>query len=205
MNKIQEELSRTVEKAPQFFKMAPLVLDISAITPSHIDFTAIQEMLKKLNLFLVGVRGLCETLTSLAKEAGLHCFPNVQSPSPSTQAPEPKAEKNTPSTTMILDQPVRSGQQIYAKEGDLIIIGSVSPGAELLAAGSIHVYGALRGRALAGIHGNQNARIFCNLLEAELLSIAGIYQLSEDFLAFQNETCLQIYLKEERLFLESYK
>lgn len=85
-----------------------------------------------------------------------------------------------PQQTKMVYTPVRSGQQIYAKDGDLIVLAAVSPGAEILADGNIHVYGPLRGRALAGINGNTKARIFCQSLEAELVSIAGQYKISED-------------------------
>ena len=83
-------------------------------------------------------------------------------------------------TTKLITHPVRSGQQIYAAGGDLVVLSSVSPGAEVLADGNIHVYGTLRGRALAGVKGNRSARIFCQRLEAELISIAGHYKISED-------------------------
>ena len=81
--------------------------------------------------------------------------------------------------TLVIDQPVRSGQQIYSR-GDLIVLAPVSTGAELLAEGHIHVYNTLRGRALAGVRGDQSARIFCQKLDAELVSIAGIYRVAED-------------------------
>jgi septum site-determining protein MinC len=80
----------------------------------------------------------------------------------------------------VVTQPVRSGQQIFAPEGDLIILAPVSAGAEILASGNIHVYGPLRGRALAGVHGDTSAHIFCQSMEAELVSIAGHYKISED-------------------------
>ncbi|MCY1408448.1 Septum site-determining protein MinC [compost metagenome] len=89
--------------------------------------------------------------------------------------PEPQVKP-----TKIITSPVRGGQQIYAQGGDLVVVSSVSPGAELLADGNIHVYGPMRGRALAGIKGDHKARIFCQQLGAELLSIAGQYKVSED-------------------------
>src|SRR5690606_16388031 len=94
---------------------------------------------------------------------------------------------------------VRSGRQIYAQGGDLVIVGPVSPGAELLADGSIHVYGALRGRALAGVSGDERARIFCQSLEAELISIAGLYRIAEDIDRAVLRKQVQIYLEEGRL------
>lgn len=99
----------------------------------------------------------------------------------------------------VVHQPIRSGQQVYAADGDLIILSSVSAGAEILADGNIHVYGALRGRALAGVKGNTKARIFCQSLEAELVSIAGQYKISEDMDKTQLKTPTQIYLDNDTL------
>lgn len=96
-------------------------------------------------------------------------------------APIREAPVAYPSTgsTLLVTEPVRSGQQVFAERGDLVVVASVSPGAELIAHGNIHVYGALRGRALAGVHGDAAARIFCQGLEAELIAIAGLYKLSD--------------------------
>ena len=98
---------------------------------------------------------------------------------------------------------MRSGQQIYAPDGDLIILSSVSPGAEILADGSIHVYGALRGRALAGIKGNTEARIFCKSLEAELISVAGCFQVHEDIDKTFWEKPTHVFLRDDDLCVES--
>src|SRR5262249_34675451 len=89
-------------------------------------------------------------------------------------------EKVKPSGSLLLENPVRSGQSVVFAEGDITILGSVGSGAEVVAGGSIHVYGALRGRAMAGVNGNAGARIFCNKIEAELLAIDGFYQTAED-------------------------
>ena len=99
----------------------------------------------------------------------------------------------------IVTEPVRSGQQIYAPDGDLIVINQVSPGSELLADGSIHIYGPLRGRALAGVNGNTEARIFCHSLEAELVSVAGSFKVSEDIEQEAWKVATQVFIKDERL------
>lgn len=99
----------------------------------------------------------------------------------------------------IVHQPIRSGQQVYAADGDLIIMASVSAGAEILADGNIHVYGTLRGRALAGVKGDTRARIFCQSLEAELVSIAGQYKISEDMDKSGFKKPTQIYLDDDAL------
>lgn len=123
------------------------------------------------------------------------------------QAPEQPASgqpapKSTNRAAKIVKQTIRSGQQIYAPGGDLVIIGSVSTGAEILADGNIHVYGTLRGRALAGVQGNQAASIFCHSLQAELISIAGIYLLSEDIQEDKIGASVQIYMKDEKIQME---
>ncbi len=123
------------------------------------------------------------------------------------QAPEQPASgqpapQSTSKPAKIVKQTIRSGQQIYAPGGDLVIIGSVSTGAEILADGNIHVYGTLRGRALAGVQGNQAASIFCHSLQAELISIAGIYLLSEDIQEDKIGASVQIYMKDEKIQIE---
>ena len=108
----------------------------------------------------------------------------------------------TSSQTMVVDKPLRSGQRIYAK-GDLVVLGMVSNGAEVIAEGNIHIYAPLRGRALAGVHGNHDARIFCTCLEPELISIAGIYRTTENPLpADVLGKSVQIRLEEEKLMIE---
>ncbi|GGE66762.1 putative septum site-determining protein MinC [Niveispirillum cyanobacteriorum] len=117
-------------------------------------------------------------------------------------APAPMPEPAPQRSAMVIAENVRSGRQIYAPGGDLVVIGSVSPGAELLADGSIHVYGALRGRALAGVSGDQNARIFCQSLDAELVSIAGLYRVSEDIGKDIRRRQVQIYLNNGYLHID---
>ena len=108
-----------------------------------------------------------------------------------------------PPATKIISTPVRSGQQIYAKDSDLIILSQVGQGAEVIADGNIHIYGTLRGRAIAGASGNKEARIFCQSLQAELISIAGIYQVSDDLPADRIGQSSQIELKENHLHIDT--
>ncbi|WP_439135987.1 septum site-determining protein MinC [Pseudomaricurvus sp.] len=110
-----------------------------------------------------------------------------------------------PTQTKVITTPVRSGQQIYAAGGDLIVLAPVSAGAELLADGNIHVYGALRGRALAGVKGNTEARVFCQSLEAELISIAGYFKLNEDLRESHWKQSIQASLTDETLNIEPLK
>lgn len=123
--------------------------------------------------------------------------------------PQKTEQQDTPSgesariPAKVVKQTIRSGRQIYARSSDLIIIGSVSAGAEVLADGNIHVYGTLRGRALAGVQGDQSAAIFCHNLQSELVSIAGIYLLSEDISGDKMGAPVQVYMQNERLEIDT--
>jgi len=120
---------------------------------------------------------------------------------PAAQAAEPVRATGS-AQTLVIEKPLRSGQRIYAK-GDLVVLGMVSYGAEVIAEGNIHIYAPLRGRALAGVHGNHDARIFCTCLEPELISIAGIYRTTENPLPDDVlGKPVQIWLDEEKLMIE---
>jgi septum site-determining protein MinC len=123
-------------------------------------------------------------------------------PLPRDPGPAPAAIPPRPAETKVIRSPVRSGQMIVADQGDLTVIGTVASGAELIAAGNIHVYGTLRGRAMAGCHGNENAHIFCQNLDAELVAIAGLYQTSETLDQAARDRCTHIYLENEKLRME---
>ena len=165
----------------------------------EIDFAALKTILRDVRLIPVGIKNANH---EQAKNAAAHGFAILR------DTPDPKDQhKLNPtsqpiiknSSSKLITTPVRSGQQVYAPDGDLIIINQVSPGAELIADGSIHVYGPLRGRALAGINGNQKARIFCHSLEAELVSVAGDYKVSEDIEKQAWKIAAQVYIKNDRL------
>jgi septum site-determining protein MinC len=130
----------------------------------------------------------------------------VESPSSPSQTvtgkPPAEAEPAVHRCSKLVTQPVRSGQQIYAQEADLIVMSQVSEGAEVLADGNIHVYGGLRGRALAGVRGDTSARIFCQRMEAELLSVAGNFILSDDMRDELRKKPVQVYLQGDDLCLE---
>jgi len=137
-----------------------------------------------------------ETTTAEAQQTT-----SADTPAHATDTPQPVETKSQ--ETRIIYQPVRSGQQVYAQNGDLIVLAQVSAGAEILADGNIHVYGPLRGRALAGVKGNTKARIFCHSLEAELVSIAGQYKISEDLQNGNWKKAAQIHLEDETLTVKA--
>lgn len=224
-----EELSRQLDdkinQAPNFFQFAPIIIDLRLLKEEtdQIEFALLIHLLKSKKLIPIGVRSIRSDLKNAAIAAGLAIFPeekathkksltceekpheNINSESPSQVNIGPitlQAEPNPHTATRVITQPVRSGQQIYAPGGDLIVLSAVSHGAEILADGHIHVYGPLRGRALAGVMGNQEAMIFCRSLEAELVSIAGQYRMSEDLKENNWKQSVCIQLDDNRLNIE---
>ena len=222
---LSEELDEKIMQAPNFFQYAPIILDLQRLKTQteSLDLALIIHTLKSKKLIPIGVRGATKAIKDAAIQIGLAIFPEekiitnkkrLSNDDPAlsehtTQGSLQRASESAPESTTsgsssrLITQPVRSGQQIYAQGGDLIVLASVSHGAELLADGHIHVYGSMRGRALAGVLGDKDAMIFCRSLEAELISIAGQYRLSEDL----KETCWKepacIQLQDGRLNIRS--
>ncbi|MDD3326454.1 MAG: septum site-determining protein MinC [Zoogloea sp.] len=179
-----------------------------ASAPERVDWTAILSLLRRYQVQPIGVRRLPEHLVEGARRAGLAVLsgdelsgerplgapqvmpqtppPPVAAPAPVepppaavAPAPAPELEQAAVAPTLIVDRPLRSGQQVYAKGGDLVLLAGMSPGSEIIADGSIHCYGPLRGRALAGARGDTSARIFSTNFGPELVSIAGVYRTFE--------------------------
>jgi septum site-determining protein MinC len=170
-----EEIDVTLARSPGFFTGKPVVLDLSAVDLSQSAIAHLIKNLEQRNIRILGIEGVdaAHLTTSMPPllTGGRNCL-LVQN--------EPKKPEAKPkSISLLLESPVRSGQSIFS-EGDVTVLGSVASGAEIVAGGSIHVYGALRGRAMAGSSGNATARIFCQKIEAELLAINGYYQTAEE-------------------------
>ncbi len=185
-------------ETPEFFDHDALVVDFSHLdtsTPAT-DLVPLLKILRSCNLVPVAIRGASAHWTASAREIGLvEASAEVHRPRPPSDVPPPNSEpvireviqeviKEVPGpVTMVVDKPLRSGQKIYARGADLVVLAMVNQGAEVVADGNIHVYAPLRGKAMAGARGNTNARIFSLCLEPELISIAGIYRTSENALA----------------------
>ncbi|MBL0456615.1 septum site-determining protein MinC [Aeromonas enteropelogenes] len=209
--RIRQLLAEKVAQAPYFFNCAPLVINVSRL--EHIpDFEQLKELVESEEFVLVGVTGARnEEMKTAAKAAGLAVMASGKSrksepasePVAPVVAPEPEPAPLIP--TRVHVGPVRSGQQIYAAGTSLVVLGSVSPGAEVLADDSIHIYGTLRGRAIAGARGNTRARIYCQQLQAELLSIAGTFQLSDALPAGLIQQAVHIRLDNEQLRIDRIK
>jgi septum site-determining protein MinC len=202
---IEKILQEKIHLAPEFFKNSPLLLDLLELNKNDldIDVSELGNTIRKLGLLPIGLRGGTSIQNQQALELGIpiHSSHNITATT-EQKKPEtdPRVVAAAASTTMI-NHPVRSGQRIYAK-GDLIIMAQVSAGAEIMAEGNIHVYGSLRGRALAGVQGNTEARIFCSDLQAELISIAGNYKISEDLNNAVLHQPVQIYLQNHTLVIK---
>ncbi|MBO0737989.1 MAG: septum site-determining protein MinC [Alphaproteobacteria bacterium] len=209
----EPELAQQVRRSPRFFLNAPVVLDLrGAAEFTHgAEFHEARDILRRHTLTLIGIQNAQPAQLEAAAAVGLASFapsstqpsrPRNVEPAPSTPSSSPGAAAPTPAKARLITQPIRSGTQVYAREGDLVVTAPVSPGAEIIADGNIHVYGVLRGRALAGASGDAEARIFCSRLEAELVSIAGRYLVSDQIPPEQRGSAVQIALHDDRLTIE---
>jgi septum site-determining protein MinC len=223
---VAAELGARVEQAPEFFRNTPVVIDLSAFPEDggEVEFPLLVGLLRGYGMIPFGVRGGNKAQNAAAEAMELAILgehetratraergaaPEEPAPSaPAAAAPAVQLDPAAPpragagAAFTLVTRPVRSGQRVYAAGGDLSIIASVSSGAELMADGNIHVYGPLRGRALAGMKGNTDARIFCQDLQAELVSVAGHYRVSENIPSELRGVPVQIYLDQKILRIE---
>ncbi len=172
---IARALHARIQQAPEFFSHTPVIVDFSHVPVSaSTNFKALFKVIRQQQLLPVAVRGLPETLSETLQSLGV---PIVEQNSPQQTAilPEQPAEPDLivgkPGSTLIIERSLRPGQRCYARGADLIVLGDTQPDNELIADGSIHVYGVLRGKALCGMQGDVDARIFCHGLEAEVVSV----------------------------------
>lgn len=208
---IEQRLLQKVSQAPDFFRKSPIVFDLHELNKNNdeIDVVKLVKLIRKVGLFPIGIRGGNESQNEQANSIFIpidntRSSQSIATEIPKTSAPNPQTivkEVVVNNAATLITQPVRSGQRIYVS-GDLIILAQVSAGAEIMAEGNIHVYNTLRGRALAGVQGNTNARIFCFDLQAELISIAGDYKTSEDLKETVMKKPVQIYLQNHALIIK---
>ncbi|WP_447771128.1 septum site-determining protein MinC [Variovorax boronicumulans] len=197
---LAEALDAQLADSPDFFEQEPVVIDLSMLqelaaeadAPApEIDFAALRSLLARHQTQPIAVRGGSPEQHAAAREAGLSvaAMPSAPAPRPpappaeapaASEAPQIVRELPVPANgTLLIDKPLRSGQQIYARGGDVVVTAIVSFGAEVIADGNVHVYAPLRGKAIAGARGNTEARIFSTCMEAQLVAIAGIYRTNE--------------------------
>jgi len=188
---LARELEARFGDIPDFFDQDALMIDLGPLPQdaSDVDFPALISLLGSYQLVPIAVKGGNPAQTAAALQAGLLPVPDAHlvaprptvatAPAPAPSAPVLAAAPAAPLGALVVDKPLRSGQQVYARGRDLVVLAMVNAGAEVIADGHIHVYAPLRGKAMAGARGNADARIFSLALEAELLSIAGVYRTSE--------------------------
>lgn len=229
MQVIDEKLADKVQQAPGFFRDTPVVIDLTVLEEQgeDIDALALLECIRRHRLVPI-VASIVNKTSPLAQAFTIPLIENGARRSDTSKAvpasvSEGSTDKEVDSSTvtlpdvdlsvsreveyvvkapLLIDKPVRSGQQIYARDTDLIVMGQVGPGAEIIADNNIHIYGPLRGRALCGVSGNASARIFCQSLEAELVSVAGNYRMLETIPEELRGKPAQIWLDKDRLNIE---
>ncbi|MFH0132964.1 septum site-determining protein MinC [Variovorax sp. VaC1] len=199
---LAEALDAQLADSPDFFEQEPVVIDLSLLqgqdedggnadATAEIDFAALRSLLARHQTQPIAVRGGNAAQNAAARAAGLSlaAMPSAPAPRPpappaeapaASEAPQIVREVPVPANgTLLIDKPLRSGQQVYARGGDVVVTAVVSFGAEVIADGNVHVYAPLRGKAIAGARGNTEARIFSTCMEAQLVAIAGIYRTNE--------------------------
>ena len=213
---LTEALDAQLADSPDFFEQEPVVIDLSQLSADGsgeaIDFVKLRAILARHQTQPVAVRGDTEGQSAAARAAGLAIAampvsPPARPPAPAeAPSPAPQIVREVPvpqGGTLLIDRPLRSGQQVYARGGDVIVTEVVNFGAEVIADGHVHVYAPLRGKAIAGARGNAEARIFTTCLEAQLVAIAGIYRTSEVALPERVAgKAAQIRLQDDKLVME---
>ena len=226
--KLVEEMRGRVQRAPKLFARAAVVIDFGGLTrtPDEATARALIEGLRAAGVLPVALAYGTSEIERLSEALGLPLLakfrasyerdeqaPQPEAPAPARREPEPapKAARSAPAPApsptpaanvapgMIQSAPVRSGQQIYAENRDLTVLTTVGAGAEVISDGSVHIYGPLRGRALAGAKGNEQARIFCREFHAELVAIAGHYKVMEEIPKELRGKAVQIWLEDQQL------
>lgn len=216
---LKAEMQERVERAPKLFRHAAVILDFSALPacPDAEATDALIDALRDAGVMPVAIAYGTPALEKLAEQVGLPILAKFRAsferdaaaepaPSSPTPAPEPRtAPVAVPANHepgLLQTQPLRSGQQVYAAGRDLTVCAMVGAGAEAIADGSIHIYGPLRGRALAGASGNAQARIFCREFNAELVAIAGTYKVLDEIPKKLLGKAVQIWLDKDQLRIE---
>jgi septum site-determining protein MinC len=197
-------LDAQMERSPNFFDARPVVVDLGAIPREQQGVAQFLQMLEQRGIRIIGTESAHPAWTGI--EAWGRPLPVSSKPGREIEAPEAKPAKGAEpvaqgaeANTLLIDQPIRSGQSVVFERGDITVLGSVASGAEVMAGGSVHVYGTLRGRAIAGLSGHPGARIFCSKLQAELLAIDGVYQTADDMPAKALGKPVQAWLDGEQM------
>lgn len=213
LDELEASLRTKIAQLPGFFADAPVALDLTDLEGSDEDDEERQRIevplaelttrLRNLALVPVGIRHLRDARRTEARRAGLASLKGMPKkgfkPEDSERRNGADRRKAQTGSSLVISAPLRSGQVIYAEQRDAIVLAPINPGAELIADGSIHAYAPIRGRALAGAHGDEDARIFCQRLEADLVAIAGNYLQADEMPADKRKKAVQIRLENGEL------
>jgi septum site-determining protein MinC len=207
LDKWLSALDAQMDRSPNFFDARPVVVDLGSVPREQPNVAQFLQLLEQRGIRIIGTEGAHPSWDGI--EAWGRPLPASSKPGreievPESRPPAPLAEPAAAqgeANTLLIDQPVRSGQSIVFERGDITILGSVASGAEVMAGGSVHVYGTLRGRAIAGLSGHPGARIFCRKLQAELLAIDGVYQTADNMPAKLLGKPVQAWLDGEQMKL----
>ena len=220
LSEIVKQLENKRDEVPAFFQNSPVIVDCTNIAEelNSLDLVALKKKVTELSFVPVGIRGMEAEQQAMVTKAGWPALRAVakkkssqsvdtDDDSKSAKAPsEPNMEvatTNNGNSTEVFEKPIRSGQQVFVDAGDAVLLTHTSAGSEVMASGSVHVYGAIRGRVLAGVHGDTSARIFCRSLDAELIAIAGCYQLLDEGDTDLRGKPAMIRLDGEKLIIEA--
>ena len=205
---ILDELTGRIAGAPQFFRRTGVCLDLGALngTPDVGELRSVIDAIRRAGMLVIGLSGDAAEMEAVSNGLNLPVLSGFRAPRqpvPDVQPAPPAAASAEPAdstlATLIQHQTVRSGQRIYARNRDLVVTAGVGAGAEVMADGCLHIYGSLRGRAMAGARGQLTARMFCQEFHAELVSIAGVFRVFETIPAELAGKPVQAWLAGEEL------
>ena len=203
------DLDALCRRAPAFFAGRPVILDLAGLRLARGDLDGLLAELSARRIAILGIEGAPAALLAPGLPPALSGGrPAGEVETPGAVAPAPAEEalaKGAPARSLILDAPVRSGQTVLHLEGDVTVLGAVASGAEVIAGGSIHVYGALRGRAVAGAAGDPGARIWCRRFEPELVAIDGLYRAADDLDPAFTGQAVEVRLVEDAIRLALFE
>lgn len=208
-----EDLDAVSQRSPGFFSGRPIIADVSSLKPSKSELKFLLAALKMRNIHIIGLEGAAPAVLDAdmpapvngGRPAGEIAVPDPANAAAAavTAVAAPFSHSSAPEKSLLIETSVRSGQSILHPDGDVTVLGSVASGAEIVAGGSIHVYGSLRGRAIAGCTGNSRARIFCRKFEAELIAIDGLYKTADDLGSKFHGQPVQVSLDGDSIILKT--
>jgi septum site-determining protein MinC len=207
LDKWLSALDAQMERSPNFFDARPVVVDLGSVPREQPNVAQFLQLLERRGIRIIGTEGAhpsWDGIEAWGRPLPVSSKPGREIEMPEAKLPAPLAEHTLSggeANTLLIDQPVRSGQSVVFERGDITVLGSVASGAEVMAGGSVHVYGTLRGRAIAGLSGHPGARIFCSTLQAELLAIDGVYQTADNMPAKLLGKPVQAWLDGEQMKL----